>query len=181
MALIVCSECKKNVSTNAKVCPNCGNPISSSFFGKTRARGWLLFTALTFLVFMPLLYILNVYSFYLNINNFDAIYRSGWQVKFSIVLIVKLFIVLYGITAGVFLLSLRDSAISHSLRYLKIKLSFSVFEVLVLIAPKAEHVTTMHTFKLFGSLSTSLIYFLIFWFYLTRSKKVKSLFERAEL
>ena len=27
MALITCSECKKEVSQNAAVCPHCGNPI----------------------------------------------------------------------------------------------------------------------------------------------------------
>ena len=30
MALIKCSECKKDVSENAANCPNCGNPINTS-------------------------------------------------------------------------------------------------------------------------------------------------------
>lgn len=29
MALIKCSECGKEISSNASVCPNCGNPIAS--------------------------------------------------------------------------------------------------------------------------------------------------------
>ncbi len=30
MALIKCSECKKDVSENATNCPNCGNPINTA-------------------------------------------------------------------------------------------------------------------------------------------------------
>lgn len=30
MALIICPECKKEVSSKAKTCPNCGAPISES-------------------------------------------------------------------------------------------------------------------------------------------------------
>ena len=29
MALIKCNECGKEISDKAKVCPNCGNPIST--------------------------------------------------------------------------------------------------------------------------------------------------------
>lgn len=179
MALIVCTECNKDVSTNAKICPNCGNPIASKFFEKIKARGWLLFTALTFLVFMPFRYALNVYDFYLNINNFDAVYVNGWQIVFPGILIVKLLIVLYGMFAGVLLLRLKENAIFNSKRYLKLKLGFSVLEIFFLIAPKAQYATSMLTFKLLGSLSISAIYFLIFWLYLTRSKKVKYLFENT--
>lgn len=31
MALIKCSECGKEVSSNAANCPNCGNPIAAGF------------------------------------------------------------------------------------------------------------------------------------------------------
>lgn len=30
MALIKCSECGKDVSSNASSCPNCGNPINTA-------------------------------------------------------------------------------------------------------------------------------------------------------
>lgn len=30
MALIKCSECQKEVSSNAQKCPHCGNPISTA-------------------------------------------------------------------------------------------------------------------------------------------------------
>ena len=39
MALIKCSECGKEISEKAKVCPSCGNPISDTG-GKTSKR-WL--------------------------------------------------------------------------------------------------------------------------------------------
>ena len=33
MSLITCSDCKREVSTNAEACPNCGNPIKTSSNG----------------------------------------------------------------------------------------------------------------------------------------------------
>jgi len=34
MAMVICEECKKEVSSNADRCPYCGNPIKDGFLGK---------------------------------------------------------------------------------------------------------------------------------------------------
>lgn len=39
MALIKCPECGKNISENAKSCPNCGYEINTLGYGKTLGAG----------------------------------------------------------------------------------------------------------------------------------------------
>ena len=123
---------------------------------------------------MPILYLANLYGFYLNINNFSAVYKNGWQFVFPIILIAKLLIVIYGMYAGACLLELKDKAIYHSKHYLQLKLGFSVLEIFFLIAPNAQFFNAL---TLLGSLSASVVYFLIFWLYFTRSKNVKNIFN----
>ena len=176
MALIVCNECNKAVSTKAKTCPHCGNPIALSIIKKLKARGWLLFVATVFLVIMPILYLANLYGFYVNINNFSAVYKNGWQFVFPIILIVKLLIVIYGMYAGACLLELKDKAIYHSKHYLQLKLGFSVLEIFFLIAPNDQFFNAS-ILPMLGSLSTSVVYFLIFWLYFTKSKNIKNIFN----
>lgn len=56
MALIKCSECGKEISSNAKNCPNCGNPVNKGEFHKELA------TAKKVAIFIIVLIILFIIS-----------------------------------------------------------------------------------------------------------------------
>ena len=49
MALKKCKECKKQVSTKAKICPNCGAPIRKS--GLTKPAGCFIIIILIIIIF----------------------------------------------------------------------------------------------------------------------------------
>lgn len=48
MALIKCSECNHPISTDAKQCPDCGNPVMHE---KKKTNGRLIFVLLIFIMF----------------------------------------------------------------------------------------------------------------------------------
>lgn len=76
MAIIKCSECGKNVSDRASVCPNCGCPIYTDQkggienIGKTKKRKWKI-------IFFILIFLL-VSSFILNVVNSNPM-KGEWE------------------------------------------------------------------------------------------------------
>ena len=60
MTLILCTECNKQVSSNASTCPNCGNPVAETFLGGQQpveiertnygVKLWLLFSWTTAII-----------------------------------------------------------------------------------------------------------------------------------
>jgi len=146
---------------------------------KYKVQGFALFAVFMFVIFMPLRYAYNVYKFSSYTEKFAEVYMPGWQVVFPFILIVKFFILLYGIYAGFSLLNLNQKAVIHTKRYLTVKFIFSLIEVLVLIAPKEKY-----AYQIFRSTQLSLIpsfiYFATFWFYFTKSNYIKSLFKSSK-
>lgn len=71
MALIKCSECNNDISSNADSCPHCGNPILKKnqttkidqaapiFLGLSIVGLFILFSTPVFLVFIPLIFTLG--------------------------------------------------------------------------------------------------------------------------
>jgi hypothetical protein len=141
-----------------------------------KVQGVALIAVFMFIIFMPLRYVYNVYEYSAYTAMFGEVYMPGWQIVFPFILIIKLLIMLYGVFAGYSLLKLNQKAIIHTKRYLLIKFTFSLIEVLVLIAPKEQYASQIfHSTRL--SLIPSFVYFLFFWFYFTKSNYVRSVFK----
>lgn len=64
MAIIICGECKKDVSSNAHNCPNCGNVINLSGTDKAAKIGfkmlkiWVIFIFIGIPILVALAFIL---------------------------------------------------------------------------------------------------------------------------
>ena len=54
MKLIVCEKCKKEISNNGKICPNCGNPMTGSFKTEKRRKLLVLFLLIGALILASL-------------------------------------------------------------------------------------------------------------------------------
>ena len=65
MALIKCGECGKEISSNAKTCPNCGNPVKTGEFHKELSTAKKIAIVIIILIVVFIISI-PIYNNYMN-------------------------------------------------------------------------------------------------------------------
>ncbi len=162
--------------------PTEGNPLtkrrnlSQQTEPPLRARGWLLFTVITFAVLSPLRLVYNVFNDFTHIREFNEMYPHGVAWALLITLLIRGMIVSYGVFSATLLWRLRPSALAHSRRYLKLTMAYAILWPALWVMPLPGHLGQFVVSYLVGVFFYS-IYVASFWLYLRQSKQVKDAFS----
>lgn len=158
-------------------CPHCKKSIHLDKKTEERLKGiggWLLFFCITLIVLTPLYTIKGVMDYGKAIKHFNQF--SGIKAILFIDLALSITLMSFSIFAGVIILQLRNNAVKIAKIYLLTMLAFSFISAILLVVGLPSEVTRAIIYDIVGDIVRSLGYFLIWYFYLNDSKRVKNTF-----
>jgi len=138
--------------------------------------GWLAFFCASLILFFPLSNSLTLYQAFSK-TSFVEILSHEQGVSVGVWVLSVVFLVMYSVVAGVLLIQLKPYAVtfakSYLITYLIISSGLPLF--LYMIAPPTQGVSADYSLSM-QSIASPLIYFTIWYLYLSTSSRVKATF-----
>ena len=142
-----------------------------------RVGGWLSLLCFALIVGNPLRTIYTLVSSYIKTNQYFDIY-PGLEYLFYIDSLLSLFLMAFSIRAGLALLMIKPGAVKTAKNYLFLFLGYSVIAIflpfMVGLPSRANEVLIQEIIK---SVMQSMFYFVIWFWYLSASKRVAATYS----